>query len=152
MTKHDHEPPTPEHGRLRAFVGTWRTEGEVRATRSSPLAPFRAVDVYEWLPGGFFLVHRWDAKMPEGDSSGIEILGFDTTSRTYFIHSFDNQGNLGVMEGIREGDRWTFTGEALRFRGEFGEGGSALTGMWEQRSPDGLTWVPWMDVRLTRKA
>lgn len=146
------EGPGPEHRRLEAFVGTWKTQGEARATAASPAVRFEASDSYEWLPGGFFLVHRWDAHMPDGQTQGIEIIGYDAESRTYTMHTFDNQGNAGVMQASVEGDTWTFTGESLRFTGSFRDGGNTIAGMWEQRSQDGSHWIPWLDVTLTKEA
>lgn len=142
--------PSPEHKRLEAFVGTWRTEGEIRASSSGPAARFHATDVYEWLPGGFFLVHRWDAHMPDGETKGIEIIGYDGASRTYLMHFFDNQGNTGIMRGSVESGIWRFTGETLRFTGGFQDDGNTLVGVWEQRSGEGSDWRPWMDVKLTK--
>ena len=140
----------PEHKRLDAFVGTWHTEGEIRASSSGPAARVHATDVYEWLPGGFFLIHRWDAHMPDGDTQGIEIIGYDGASSTYPMHSFDSQGNAGVMQASVEGDTWRFTGEALRFTGGFHDEGNTFAGVWEQRSGDGPDWLPWMDIKLTK--
>jgi hypothetical protein len=136
--------------RLEAFVGTWNTEGEIRASSSGPAAKIHATDTYEWLPGGFFLVHRWDAHMPDGNTQGIEIIGYDASSETYPMHSFDSQGNTGLMRASFEDGVWTFVGESLRFTGGFRDSGNTFAGVWEQRS-DGGDWLPWMDVTL-RKA
>lgn len=142
--------PGPEHRRLDAFVGIWKTEGEIRASASGPAARFRATDTYEWLPGGFFLVHRFEAQMPDGETQGIEIIGYDAERKTYPMHSFDSQGNASVMQASVEDGTWIFTGEALRFTGSFQDGGNTITGLWEQRSDDGGQWLPWLDVKLTK--
>jgi hypothetical protein len=125
--------PGPEHKRLDAFVGTWKTEGEIRAR-----------------PGRFFLIHRWDAHMPDGNTKGIEIIGYDASSKTYPMYSFDSEGNFGIMRASVKGDIWSFAGESLRFKGGFRDGGNTFAGIWEQRSRDGLKWVPWMDIRLRK--
>ena len=143
--------PTPEHKRLDPFVGTWRTEGEVLATSSSPAATFRATDIYEWLAGGFFLIHRFDAQMPDGETKGIEIIGFDDASGTYPMTSFDNHGSVSVMHAKNDGDRWTFSGEAVRFTGGFQDEGKTFAGVWERRADGGGEWLPWMRVVLTRE-
>ena len=67
----------PEHRRLESFIGRWNTEGTIRVNPGSPAVRFHAVDTYEWVPGGFFVLHRWDAHMPEGRTQGVEILGYD---------------------------------------------------------------------------
>ena len=47
----------PATGRLGAVVGRWHTTGHVIA---DPPIPVVGTDVYEWLPGGQFLVHHVD--------------------------------------------------------------------------------------------
>ncbi|MGH7725605.1 MAG: DUF1579 family protein [Candidatus Eiseniibacteriota bacterium] len=64
--KHD-SAATSELGRLNPFVGVWNTEGEMRNTPSGSSTKFKATDTYEWLPGGHFLLHRFDANMPDGN-------------------------------------------------------------------------------------
>ena len=142
--------PTPEHERLNAFAGTWNTRGQIRASSAGPAMSIQATDVYEWLRGGFFLIHRWDAQMPDGITKGIEILGYDEATNTYPMRSFDSHGNSGLMHATVEGAAWTFTGDTLRFTGHFRDGGNTFAGLWEHRSADATGWIPWMDIELTR--
>jgi hypothetical protein len=146
------ERPGSEHKRLATFVGSWSTAGVVRGDSDDPPVTFQATDTYEWLDGGFFLVHRWDARMPDGSTKGIEIIGYDAANKTYPMHSFDNQGNRSVMQGRVDGDTWRFTGESVRFTGGFRDGGKTFAGVWEQRSSKDAPWQPWMDVELTKTA
>lgn len=141
--------PTAGHAALDAFVGTWRTEGEVRATPDAPAFRFTAVDRYEWMPGGFFLLHHVDARMGETRLTALEVIGYDPAADVYPMHSYDSTGNAGTHQGRLRGATWTFTGAAERFTGAFGRDGATLSGLWE-RSADGATWEPWMDVTLTR--
>jgi hypothetical protein len=152
MAKSDDTPapgPRPEHKRLDVFVGRWETEGQITDPSSGRTSRLTAVDTYEWLPGEFFLLHRVDGRMGEAEVKAIEIIGFDASSRTYFTHSFDNQGRAAAYKATLEDGVWTITGDAERFRGEFSDDRKKLTGKWE-RSPDGSRWVPWMDIQLTK--
>jgi hypothetical protein len=49
--------PDPETQRLGALVGRWRSRGHVVA---DPPVPIVGTDIYELLPGGFFLIHHVD--------------------------------------------------------------------------------------------
>ncbi|MBS4192921.1 DUF1579 family protein [Bacillus sp. FJAT-49705] len=153
MTKNDKVQavrPGPEHKLLDIFVGKWKTEGQIKATSSSPAARLTAVDTYEWLPGGFFLIHYVDARMGDMEVKTTEIIGYDASSQTYFTSSFDNQGNTGTYQAnLREG-AWTINGKTERFTGEFSDGGNILKGKWEMSS-DGSNWEPWMDIKLTKE-
>ena len=58
--------PSAAHKRLEAFIGTWHAEGTSYGGGGQDAADPRAAGVpwisdesYEWLPGGFFVLHRW---------------------------------------------------------------------------------------------
>lgn len=123
----------------------------MKASPSSPAARIEGVDTYEWLPGGFFLMHKIDARVGDEEIKGIEIIGYDASSQTYPTRSFDNKGNTGAYQASVRDGVWTFRGEAERFTGSFSDGGDTLTGAWE-RSSDGSKWLPWMHVILTKSA
>jgi hypothetical protein len=85
---------TPAGTRAQAaecLVGTWKTVGEIRASPSGPAVKVHATDAYEWLPGEVFVVHRWNAHMPDREITGIEIIGHDTPRGTYSMLSFDSR-------------------------------------------------------------
>jgi len=136
--------------RLNVFVGTWKTEGEMRSTPSAKHVGFTAADTYEWLPGGYFLMHRFDADMPDGNVKGIEVIGYSPESMTYPMYSFDSMGNMSIMQASVEGIKWAFTGEDIRFTGGFRDDAKIFAGFWEIRSGEGAHWQPWMDVTLKK--
>lgn len=136
--------------RLNPFVGAWDTEGEIKNSPSKQSAKFRATDTYEWLPGGHFLLHRFDAAMPDGKIQGIEVIGYSREHDSYPMRSFDSLGNTNLMQARLEMNTWTFVGEGIRFTGGFRDSGRIFAGLWELRSSDGAAWRPWMDVRLRK--
>jgi hypothetical protein len=142
--------PGPEHERLAALVGTWKTEGRVKAGPWGSAAPIAAEDTYEWLDGGFFLIHRFDALVGTQDVKGIEVIGCDMGAGGYRGFSFDNQGAVDSFEASLVDGVWKTWGPLQRFTGRFSADGRTLSGEWE-RSEDGMSWSPWMDVTLTRK-
>lgn len=95
--------PTPEHERLSAWVGTWKSEGpayplaESNQDTPAKTMPMKLTDTWEWLPGNFFLVHRWDGSVGEAAFNGIEILGYDVRAHAYDSHFFDNQATCPSM-------------------------------------------------------
>lgn len=143
------QPATPELAPLDRFVGTWDTAGEVGAGESAVL--FDATDEYEWLPGGYFLLHKFRAWMPDGEMAGIEVISHDPASNTYAMRSFDSTGSSSLMSAHHEGDRWVFLGEHMRFSGGFSSDGRVFSGVWEKRSAPANTWQPWMTIRLSKR-
>lgn len=134
--------------RLDAFVGTWKTEGEIKATQTTPVIPIQGTDSYEWLPGGWFLLHRVDVRMGDEQIDSVEIIGYDPSTGKYPMHYFGHQGSTGVMHASVEENTWKFIGETERFTGSINEYGDIITGKWERR--DGDDWVDWMDIKLTK--
>lgn len=136
--------------RLEPFLGCWNTEGEMIAGPSASSVGFNATDTYEWQAGGRFLLHRFDADMPDGKVRGIEVIGYDPERESYTMRSFDSSGSVSVMQAKADGDAWTFIGETLRFSGGFRDNGTTFAGLWEIRAEDGSAWRPLMNVRLRK--
>jgi len=84
--------PGAGHQRLNVFVGTWHTEGQQCEGPIGPAANIRAVETYEWLLGEFFLVHRFEGRVGDGEAGYIEIIGYDAQSQSYPTHTFYNNG------------------------------------------------------------
>jgi hypothetical protein len=145
--------PSTRNRALERFVGTWRTEGMLHEAGAGPGVPFAGTDTYEWLPGGFFLLHRWDAAMPDGPVTGVEVFGYDPAAAAFAAHAFDSDGGMVLMDGREDGDVWVFrgarNGQEVRFTGRFRKDGRVLAGAWERRFRGG-SWQPWMDVVRTR--
>jgi len=120
----------------------------MQASPYGPAGKTIGTDTSEWLPGGFFLVHRVDVHLGDQPNESIEIIGYDASGKTYPMHSFDSQGNHIVMQAGVVGDDWSFTGESMRFTGAFSDDGKSISGKWEYL--DNSIWHHWMDVRLTK--
>lgn len=142
--------PEPDYGlkRLDIFTGAWKTTGEIKATETTPAIPIEGTDTYEWLPGGWFLLHRVDVRMGDEQIDSVEIIGYDPSTGKYPMHYFGYQGSTGVMHAAVNENTWTFTGETERFTGSFNESGDVISGKWERL--DGSDWVHWMDINLKK--
>src|SRR4029450_7060555 len=92
----DKEKSMPEpHSRLGALVGRWRSQGHVVG---DPPVPITGTDTYEWLPGGFFLVHHVDVMLGDQQVQAIELLGeYDPGTDAFTARAYDNLGNITVM-------------------------------------------------------
>ncbi len=56
--------------RLEVFIGRWLTEGETVAAPGAPSARIFASDVYQWGPGGQFIMHPAYGRIGEQDVGG----------------------------------------------------------------------------------
>jgi hypothetical protein len=156
--------PSPELQRLGALVGRWRSQGHIV---SDPPVPITGTDSYEWLPGGFFLVHHVDVVIGDQQVQALELIGeYDPATDSFTARAYDNLGNVTMMQArIDDQGVWRFTGGgdvAAVARPASAEAGGAvrstltispdragMTARWE-RSDDGASWQPWMDMNFTR--
>jgi hypothetical protein len=156
--------PSQETRRLDALVGRWKTDGYI--VGESPI-PIIGTDIYEWLPGGFFLVHHVDVVVGDQPVQAIEIIGeYDTATGRFTARAYDNEGNVTIMHAqVDDEGVWQFTGGAevahaaqpdsaaatgaVRSTLTVSTDRNSMTAKWE-RSDDGSTWEPWMDMTFTR--
>ena len=141
--------PTAKHRALSVFAGKWITQGSICATDEAASFEMRAIDRYEWLPGGFFMLHKVDALIRATVSQSIEVIGYDAQQSCYVTRSYDDQGASDGFTARLEGPAWSIDGEKVRFRGAFEQGGSVLAGTWEQRNAQ-EDWRMWMDIELRK--
>lgn len=70
----------PEHQRLEIFIGKWINQGHTIASADTPEVSILTSDVYEWMPGGFFVLHTAYGRIGNLDVGGTAILGYNVTS------------------------------------------------------------------------
>ena len=63
--------------------------------------------------------------------------------------SFDSKGQTFASVYRLDDRAFYISGPTARFSGQFSEDSETLCGLWE-RSEDGQTWQPWMDITLTK--
>lgn len=155
--------PDKSHERLWAIAGRWKTSGHVIA---EPPIPVVGTDVYEILDGGRFLVHHVDVTVGDDPVRAIEIIGEpEPATGGYLARSFDSDGNTELMRLTIDDDGvFHFAGgpevapaaqrgddAVARVRSTLtvAPDGSSMTALWE-RSEEGDSWKPWMDMAFTR--
>ena len=135
--------------RLNVFIGRWMTEGETVAEPDSPAVPIVASDIYQWLPGGHFIMHLAYGCIGTVGVGGLEIIGFDAASALYQCKFFDSQGNKTTQTLSNRDNVWIWQGAHARCTGVFTADGRTMTARHE-RSDDGAHWVPSMNVVLRK--
>jgi hypothetical protein len=153
----------PPDQRLLTIAGRWQTSGHIIGDDHVPIV---GTDIYDVLAGGYFLVHHVDVMVGDQPVRAIEIVGEpDPDSDGYLGRSFDSEGNAEVMRlTIDEDGVFHFAGGGdiapaaqptdmpvarVRSTLKVAADGASMTALWE-RSEDGITWHPWMDMTFTR--
>jgi Protein of unknown function (DUF1579) len=141
--------PGPEYQRLQVFIGKWINEGYTVASTEAPSVKILTSDVYEWMPGGFFVLHTAYGRIGDLDVGGVEILGYDAASQQYRSSFFDSQGHVSTHELTVSGDTWKWSRERTRCTAVFTDQGKTQTAHHERLDEQG-DWVPAMEVTLTK--
>lgn len=141
---------TTAMARLDVLTGTWRSRGRILPGGSDSGVEISGTDRYEWLGDGF-LVHWVDVHMGSEKIEVIEVIGgYDASTQTYPMRSFDNHGNFVTMHaGVSDDGVWTFADETTRATLKIGSDGRTMSATWE-RCDDGSTWTHWMDMTFTK--
>jgi Protein of unknown function (DUF1579) len=139
----------PALERLNIFIGRWITEGETVASGDAAPVPIVASDVYQWVPGGHFVMHPAYGRIGSVDVGGLEVIGYDVKTGQYRTYFFDSQGTTITEALTSQGNTWTWHGTHTRCSGVFTDDGRTLTARHE-RSDDGKRWVPSMTVTLRK--
>jgi hypothetical protein len=159
-----HDNPDRQHERLWSIAGEWATDGHVVG---DPPVPVKGTDTYEVLAGGYFLVHHVDVTVGEQEVRAIEVIGEPASAGGGFLaRSFDDKGNAEVMRVTVDDDGvFHFTGgpeiaaaaqptdaSTARVRSTLSVAPDrrSMMALWE-RSEDGHSWKPWMNITFTRR-
>src|ERR1700678_663298 len=127
------------HQALAVLIGNWINEGATVAAADVPTAAIRTSDVYEWVPGGFFVVHTAFGKIGDTSVGGVSIIGVDGDA--YDDTFYDSFGNAHRSRLEIDGrTRCTVT---------MADGGMTQVAHHES-SVDGVTWTASMDVVLRK--
>jgi hypothetical protein len=105
-----------QHEALDVLIGKWINEGRTVATAEIPSVPILTSDVYEWAPGGFFVVHSAYGRIRESSVGGVEIIG--AAGDAYVSTFYGSFGNVHTSRVEIDGNviRWLANALAARRR------------------------------------
>jgi hypothetical protein len=140
---------------LTPLVGEWKL---LAVFKDVPPADIGAHASFEWLPGGRFLIQRWEVPVPEAPD-GIAIIGADPEREGHYLqHYFDTRGvarvyRMSFMNGVwklwRDRPDFSPLDFSQRYTGIFSDDGKTITGAWEI-CQDGKTWAHDFDLTLIK--
>lgn len=147
--------PTNEMAPLEPLVGDWSIEA---LFPGAPPSDLRGRTVFEWMPGGSFLVQRWEVPIDEAPD-GLAVIGQDPeNSGGYLQHYFDSRGvarvyTMSFADGVWKLSRTRADLSPLdfaqRFTGTVSEDGGTIRACWEI-CQDGSTWEHDFDLVYTQ--
>jgi hypothetical protein len=133
--------------RLEVFIGKWINTGQ---TVGEVPVPIVTSDVYEWVPGGFFVLHTAYGQIGDLEVGGIEILGRSPNASRYFSVFYDSGRAVHRADLSVDGSSWTWRGSATGCTAVISADGRVQTA--HHVRLDGDRWVPSMGVLLRKVA
>ncbi len=73
----------PEIKGLQYYIGTWRSEYDLKPGPMGAGGKVTAVDQSQMMPGGFFVETRTDGKGAMGVLKRLAIMGYDAAENVY---------------------------------------------------------------------
>jgi hypothetical protein len=138
-----------EQRKLEVFSGKWINVGCTLARPDVPSMPITTSDVYEWVPGGFFVLHTAYGKIGDIDVGGVEILGYHREAGHYRSQLFDSGGTASASTLTEVDGAWTWLGERTRCTAKFSENNTIQSARHELLLDD-QGWQPSMEVTLRK--
>lgn len=136
--------------KLEFLIGSWHTQGEVLQDGSNASLQISGMDTYEWISGGCFILHRVDVFMGKARTEAVEIIGYDKNRQTFFMKSFDNQGEETLMYALVEkAGVLKFGDNKMKSVLSISKDGNTMHAKWEQ-SKNGKDWEPWMQLEFKK--
>ncbi|MER5646332.1 DUF1579 family protein [Streptosporangium sp. NPDC002524] len=135
------------HEALEILIGKWINEGHTVGAEGTPPVPILTSDVYEWAPGGFFVVHSAYGRIGDTSVGGVEIIGVDGDA--YRSTFYDSLGNVHGSRVEVDGEVIRWVGDRTRCTVTLTDGGMTQVARHES-SADGVSWSASMDVTLRK--
>src|SRR5215813_4578652 len=70
-------------GTIECVHRRWLTEGETVPSRDEPAERIVASDIYQWVPGGRFVMHPAYGRIGTIDVGGLEVIGYDASTGSF---------------------------------------------------------------------
>ncbi|HET6227770.1 MAG TPA: DUF1579 family protein [Bacteroidia bacterium] len=141
--------PSIELKKLQVFVGKWLVEGQNFS--EAPFAAntdFTGVQTYDWLPGNFYMVGKWDRQFSEEEHIGIGMYGFHPDTRELCLTTYDNRGDERAFTIDSYRHIWKFTGKNMRGTIIFSSDEQTFIEDWELLK--NFAWVPLCTIKSTK--
>lgn len=153
------QPPQPgaDAKKLEAWVGTWRYEGETKASALGPAAKISGTQTGRMVMNGFALEWKGEEKSQFGGVQWGEMDVYDAPSKSYLYFGYQSDGMTWSGSNVVRGDTWKATGTitnkgtSYKVRGEWSFSADGRIVTWSQEiSADGRLWAPSIQLTMTK--
>jgi hypothetical protein len=134
---------------LNKIAGRWITITNIKARNGQPASKIVGSDIYQWAPGGNFLLHYAYGIRDTINFGAMEIIGYDKASGNFISYSFNPDGSFSRDTLSVNNNMWVWKGKEVRSTGVMSEDGKVLK-VKHEITTDGKTYELFMDGILTK--
>ena len=91
--------PAAELKGFEPWIGHWTIDAQAKDSPSEPECKLTWTLQCRWILGGFFLESRHTQKSPRGETSFLEIYGYDPIKKEYVSRGFASNGSTLTATG-----------------------------------------------------
>ncbi len=148
--------PGPEVKKLDYFAGSWILTGDLKASAMGPAGTMTENEKCEWMEGNFYLVCHSDFKGSMGSGTGLSILGYSASDKSYTYREFNSWGEFDDSHGSVDADKWTwnsdenFNGTPMKGRFTMEITSPTTYNFAFDVSQDGTKWTTIMNGKATK--
>ena len=139
----------PEYDRLEVLIGKWINVGKTEPMGDETPLDITTSDIYEWLPGKYWILHTAYGRLGNMDVGGVEMIGYDREAGKYVSYFYDSRGDVSEHEIIVDGNTMTWKGKVTACSAVFTEQAKVQTAHHVRLDANGK-WLPSMEVVLTK--
>lgn len=146
--------PAPELKKLDYFVGTWKTDADMKPSPYGPGGKVTGTDRIEWMQGNYFVLIHTNFNGTMGSGVEVGVMGYDPAKKVYTYASYNSSGEHESATGSVEGDTWTWNSDAgggMKWRYTQKMLSPTSYTIKFEMSPDGSTWATAMEGRATKQ-
>ncbi len=103
--------PAPELKKLDYFVGTWKTDADMKPSSYGPGGKVTGTDRIQWMEGNFFVVIHTQFQGATGTGVELAVMGYDPARKVYTFSSYNSAGEHETATGSVEGDTWSWNSD-----------------------------------------
>ena len=140
--------PDPALKRLDKLVGSWTIKGRTLDSNEDNIS---GRTTFEWLPGGFFLLQRFEMNFAGFEIQSLELIGYDPSTEAFSSLVYSNLAPFALpYQWDLQDSVLKISTEASTFEGTFNEEGDIFSGGWRpDPGKEGPGNVPY-DISGTR--
>ena len=148
--------PSVEQKKLSVFVGTWKDDGEMKASAFAAGGKISISQTCEWFMGGYSVVCHAETTGSTGDRKSINILNYNPDENFYEFYELNSVGRTSLSKCTVDADTWTCNsesnigGKVLKVRYTIKLSTPDSSTLRAEFSYDSGPWTPTMELKGTR--